>query len=276
MNIGILHPGQMGILVAVSAKNSGNQVYWASAGRRAESVARAQSAGLIDAGSLENLCGQCAILISVCPPEFAEDVAHQVAGLGFRGVFADVNAISPDRAKRIARTVESAGADFVDGGIIGLPTTPNGPWLYVCGRSASKVAECFRAGPLVAEVIAGEIGAASALKMCFAAYSKGSTGLMASVVAAAQELGVWRELERQWTKVGPPGFPGDLVRAAPKAWRFIAEMREVADTFESAGVGRGFHESAAEIYERLRAFKDAEPSLDEVLKALANARVVSR
>jgi 3-hydroxyisobutyrate dehydrogenase-like beta-hydroxyacid dehydrogenase len=271
VNIGILHPGQMGIVVAVSAKNSGNEVYWASEGRRAASADRARAAGLSDALTIENLCATCSIVISVCPPEFADDVARQVAGFGFRGVFADVNAVSPARVKRIARTVTPAGADFVDGGIIGTPTTPNGPWLYLSGSSASKVAECFRAGPLVAEVIKGDIGAASALKMCFAAYNKGATALMASVIAAAQELGVWAELERQWTKVGPPGYPRELLRATPKAWRFIAEMHEIADTFESAGVGRGFHESAAEIYERLRGFKDAEPSLEEVVKALASA-----
>src|SRR5262249_41632971 len=162
--------GQMGIVVAVSARQSGSEVYWASAGRRAASVERARAAGLSDAVSIENLCATCPIVISVCPPEFAEDVAHQVAAFGFRGVFADVNAVSPDRVKRIARTVVPAGADFVDGGIIGTPSTPNGPWLYLSGSSASKVAECFGAGPLVVEVVKGDVGAASALKMCFAAY----------------------------------------------------------------------------------------------------------
>src|SRR5579862_4014395 len=101
--IGILHPGQMGIVVASSAQNSGNEVFWASEKRSADSRERAAQAGLCDAGTLAKLCELCPIIISVCPPEFAEEIAGQAAATPFRGTYVDANAISPDRARRIAQ-----------------------------------------------------------------------------------------------------------------------------------------------------------------------------
>src|SRR5215472_14463353 len=120
-NIGILHPGNMGITIAVSAANSGNQVYWVSEGRSGRTRERAFRAGLKDAETLARLCEVCEVIVSVCPPEFAEQVTGQVIACSFRGVFVDANAISPQRAQRLDRRIRTAGIDFVDGGIIGPP-----------------------------------------------------------------------------------------------------------------------------------------------------------
>src|SRR5712691_5459815 len=128
--IGILHPGQMGIVVAISAKNSSNEVWWASEGRSEATARRASEAGLCDAGSLQALCRRCEIIVSVCPPDAAETLAHEVANVGFQGTFIDANAIAPERVCRIAERMEAGGIDFVDGGIIGLPSLkPGKTWL---------------------------------------------------------------------------------------------------------------------------------------------------
>src|SRR5687767_14286281 len=97
-NLGILHPGQMGISVAASAKNSGCTVYWAGKGRSAQSHARAKEHGLLDAGRVADLCRVSEIIVSVCPPHAAEEVANEVMAQGFQGVYIDGNAISPQRA----------------------------------------------------------------------------------------------------------------------------------------------------------------------------------
>ena len=174
--IGIVHPGQMGIVVAVSAQNGGNEVFWASEHRGADSRERASRAGLRDAGTLAKLCELCPLIVSVCPPEFAEEIADQVARHSYQGTYVDANAISPDRTRRIAQRLTEQGARFVDGGIIGPPTTVRSrTWLYLSGDWAAGVASCFSAGPIETEVLEGPIGRASALKMCFAAYSKGSS-----------------------------------------------------------------------------------------------------
>jgi len=254
--IGVLHPGQMGMVVAVSARNSGNDVYWVSQGRSAATQERASQAGLRDAGALAKLCELCPVIVSVCPPEFAEQMAGQVADLSYQGTYVDANAISPERSQRLAHRLEERGARFVDGGIIGPPTmSRNRTWLYVSSPQAANVAPYFSAGPIEVEVLPGGIGQASALKMCFAAYSKGSIALASAVLSAAENLDVLEDLKRQWARSGPslPDIEREISRAAPKAWRFVAEMREIADTFESAGLPAEFHQAAAEIFRSVAA-----------------------
>ena len=209
--IGVLHPGAMGISVAAAAANGGHEVLWASAGRSSDSRKRAEQANLGDAGSVAELCGRSSVVISVCPPEAAETVANEVLGHGFAGLYVDANAISPQRARRIGQAMHKAGADFVDGGIIGGPAwKPGMTWLCLSGPSAAKLAQIFSAGPLEAEILDARIGQASALKMCFAAYTKGTTALLASIAAAAEALGVRDEL---FTAIG--GVSGLISRSKP-------------------------------------------------------------
>jgi 3-hydroxyisobutyrate dehydrogenase-like beta-hydroxyacid dehydrogenase len=275
-NLGILHPGQMGISVAASAKNSGCTVYWAGAGRSAQSHARAEQQGLRDAGSVAALCRVCEIIVSVCPPHAAEEVAAAVMAQDFRGIFVDANAISPQRARGIAAQIEKGGATFVDGGIVGGPAwKPRTTWLYLSGEAATEVAAAFAAGPLGTEIIGSEIGKASALKMCYAALTKGTTALLTATFGAAAQLGVLDELMAEWGRGGSKAGQENerkVREVTAKAWRFTGEMEEIAATFDGAGMPAGFHQAAAEIYQRLAAFKDAPatPDLAEVLVALQN------
>ena len=274
LKIGFLHPGAMGISLAASAQNSGHTVYWASAGRSAQTQARAAEHNLVEVGSLNELCETCAVIVSVCPPHAAEEVARQTLEASFDGFYLDANAISPQRAKHIGGLTDEAGVRFIDGGIIGGPAwQPGKTWLYLSGEDAESVTECFSAGPLETCIIGEEIGKASALKMCFAAYTKGTTALLCAILAAAEELGVRMDLEQQWSRNGSD-FADQATRrvrrATVKAWRFTGEMDEIAATFAGAGVPAGFHEAAGEIFRRLAHFKEEpeQPSLEEVLEAL--------
>jgi 3-hydroxyisobutyrate dehydrogenase-like beta-hydroxyacid dehydrogenase len=265
-NLGILHPGAMGISVAVSGKNSGNTVYWVSDGRSTETRGRAEKHGLVETATLSELCETCSVLISVCPPHAAEDVAREVLTCSYTGMYADVNAISPDRSRRIGALLQAAGIEYVDGGIIGGPAwNPGSTWLYVSGDKAAEIAGCFSKGPLETEVIGSDVGKASALKMCFAANTKGGTALLTAVVAAAEKLGVLDDLERQWNRHNPSAMAEAESRirgVSLKAWRFAGEMEEIASTFESAGIPGGFHRAAKEIYERITEYKGADPLPD--------------
>jgi 3-hydroxyisobutyrate dehydrogenase-like beta-hydroxyacid dehydrogenase len=174
--IGILHPGEMGISIAASAQNSGHHVYWASEGRSTDTHNRAARFGLHDTYTVANLCAECSILVAVCPPHAAETVATHVLASAFSGLYLDANAISPQRAMQIGQAMTDAGISFVDGGIIGGPAwQPNTTWLYLSGPCAYDIAGCFSAGPLATHMLGETIGTASALKMCFAAYTKGTT-----------------------------------------------------------------------------------------------------
>ncbi|MEZ4667956.1 MAG: NAD(P)-binding domain-containing protein [Anaerolineae bacterium] len=272
--LGILHPGEMGLSIAASAQNSGYSVYWIAAGRSPQTAERAKRIGLIDAGSLAALCEACSVIASVCPPHAAEDVARSVANLGFSGLYVDMNAIAPQRAIRIAKVVTAQGAMFVDGGIIGGPAwNAHSTWLYLSGPEAQAAADCFAAGPLETAVIGSEVGKASALKMCYAALTKGTTALLCGVLAAAEALEVRADLEGQWAREDSAQPDKNIQRArqvTAKAWRFAGEMDEIAATFDDAGLPDGFHRAAGELYQRMAGFKDAAslPPLEAVLAAL--------
>lgn len=282
--IGILHPGAMGISIAASAQMGGQEVYWASERRSAATGERAARFGLKDAGTVANLCSTCSILFSVCPPHAAEDVASQVVACGFRGIYLDANAIAPQRVTRIGQMMTEGGVDFVDGGIIGGPAwEPGKTWLYLAGPRAQDIAACFGGAapqtgcPLQTVVLGGEIGAASALKMCYAAYTKGSSALLSAILATAERLGVREALYQQWTRDDPKmvGQVAQRVRgSAVKAWRFVGEMEEIAATFREAGLPGEFHDAAAMVYSKLASFKDAQPppEIEAILAALLESK----
>ncbi|MSQ26786.1 MAG: NAD(P)-dependent oxidoreductase [Dehalococcoidia bacterium] len=245
----------MGGPVGAAARLAGGRGLWASEGRSAATRQRAEQAGLEDAGSLQRLVAEAQVLISVCPPHAAQSLAEAVAALGFTGLYVDANAISPAHTAEIAATLHRAGTGFVDGGIVGPPVRRAGTTrLYLSGARAAEAAACFEGSPLATMVMTGDIGAASALKMAYAAYTKGGTALQAAILALAQGHGVEADLRQEW-EISQPGLAdqarASLERAAPKAWRFVPEMEEIAATFEAMGLPGGFHHAAADIYRRL-------------------------
>lgn len=272
-NVGILHPGQMGISIAASALNSGYEVFWVPEGRSPDTRARAEEHSLKKASSLAELCESCSFIICVCPPHAAEGVAIEVAEHGFQGLYVDANAISPQRTRLIEKILVDAGATFVDGSIIGGPAwKPNRTWLYLAGDGASLAESYFTEGPLETRVIGETIGKAAAIKMCFAAYTKGTTALLSAILATAEAYDIRDELNEQWSRYWPD-FPEETTervkRGALKAWRFAGEMDEIADTFDAVGVPGDFHRGAGEIYRRSSQFKDIPiPELADVLSAL--------
>ena len=272
--LGILHPGEMGVSVAATARSSGCKVLWASEDRSEATSQRAQQHGLNDAGSIAELSRKCSVIVSVCPPNVAENVAASVAANSFTGLFIDANAISPERAVRIGGIVENARIDFVDGGIVGGPAwNPKKTWLYLSGKRAAEAATFFAAGPLETEVIGREAGQASALKMCFAANTKGTSALLSAILAVADTHGLRDTIFDVWERHLPE--TAERARKVPasnsaKAWRFVGEMEEIASTFRAAEMPEGFHAAAAQIYQRLAPFKDwpEPPTLDQFLAAL--------
>lgn len=272
-SIGILHPGDMGVSIAASAIHNGHHAYWASNGRSEQTRQRAEEHQLIDVRSLEELCLMCPIILSVIPPSAAEDVAEQVIAQNFKGTFADLNAISPQRAQRIGQRLEANGIGFVDGGIVGPPAwEPKTTWLCLSGSRSSTIASCFTNGPLQTEILGERVGDASALKMCYGAYTKGLTALISGVLGTAENLGVREALVRRWVDDGS-GLDRTAVprvaRITDRAWRWVDEMDQIASTFEHANMPRGFHDAAGEIYQRLAKFKDqSTPDAEALIDAI--------
>jgi 3-hydroxyisobutyrate dehydrogenase-like beta-hydroxyacid dehydrogenase len=273
--IGLLHPGEMGSAVGAALRGHG-LVLWASAGRSPQTASRAEGAGLSDAGTQEELSKQSDLILSVCPPHAALDVARSVAG--FEGTFVDANAVSSATAREISAVIEAGGGRFVDGGIIGpLPREDGSTRLYLSGPSAEGVAELFAGSALEACVVSKEPGDASALKMAYAAWTKGTAALLLAVRALARAEGVEDSLLDEWRR-SLPELPERSLAAArsagKKGWRWVGEMEEIASTFASADLPDGFHRAAAEVFRRSPRLADsADAVLDEVLRAIATAEV---
>lgn len=269
MRVGLLHPGEMGAAIGELLVARGHDVLWASEGRGTATRSRAR--GFTDRSTVAAVAGGSDLVLSVSPPHAALAVANEVAAARFAGVFVDANAVSPNTAREVGAVVVATGAVFVDGGIVGGPPTPGtSTRLYLAGNGAQPVARLFEETPLRAIVLDGEPGAASALKVCYAAYTKGTAALLLAIRSLAQAEGVDDALLAEWaisqpdlvarSEAGPRG-------SARKAWRFAGEMDEIADAFATAGVPDGFHRGAADVYRRLDRFKDAPemPSLAELV-----------
>jgi 3-hydroxyisobutyrate dehydrogenase-like beta-hydroxyacid dehydrogenase len=216
------------------------------------------------------------VLVAVVPPHAALAVAREVVDHGFVGLYLDANAISPARSREVEVVVVAAGGRYVDGGIVGRPPQERGTtWLHLAGPEAEATAELFAAGPLETHVVGRRVGDASALKVAFAAWTKGSAALQATMLAYAEAAGVEDALRAQWERYEPGFLDGAAARTertAAKAWRFEGEMREIADAFEAENVPGGFHRAAAEVYRRLAgAGGEARPSRGSRFAALRRA-----
>jgi 3-hydroxyisobutyrate dehydrogenase-like beta-hydroxyacid dehydrogenase len=240
-SIGLLHPGEMGSAIGAALLENGHRVLWASDGRSGETAARA--ANFEDLGTAQELARAADVVISVCPPHAARDVAASVDD--FDGIYVDANAISPATAREIGG---------VDGGIVGPPPGDGATArLYLSGSDAELVARLFAGTAVEPRVLGDEVGTASAMKMAFAAWSKGTAAMLITVARLAEEQGVAEPLFDEW-RAWQPELLDDLDRARRsadrKGWRWVGEMEEIAATFAAVGLPDGFHRAAAEVFRR--------------------------
>ena len=248
MTAGVLHPGEMGAVVAGALRGRGETVLWASAGRSAATAGRAEAAGLGDAGDIAEVCRRCEILLSICPPHAALDVAREAGG--FTGIYVDANAIAPDTA----REVGAVQPRLVDGGIVGPPPTGAGTTrLYLAGGETAEVVALFSGTSLDARAISDEVGAASALKAAYAGWTKGSAALLLTIRELARAEGVEDALLEEWRLSIPEleeRLGGAERSARRKGWRWIGEMEEIAHSMAAQDLPAGFHQAAAEVFRR--------------------------
>jgi hypothetical protein len=265
MATGFLHPGAMGASLAAICRGAR---LWCGEGRSQATRERAALAGLEDVGSLEALLARADVIVSVCPPAAALDVATEVAAVGFDGIYVDVNAVSP----ATARLIGGQFFRFVDGGVVGPPVQSAGSTrLYLCGADADEVAQLWAGSPLETRVVAGGVGAARC-KICFAAWTKGGSVALGDSSACCR---CDEALLAEWA-TSMPGPPNSQLAApgnAPKAWR-PGELDEVAASFSAHHLPDGFGTAASEVYERLAGFKDTPgATLADVIEAIRSPAI---
>jgi 3-hydroxyisobutyrate dehydrogenase-like beta-hydroxyacid dehydrogenase len=279
--IGLVGVGAMGAGIGGSLVSAGSRVVSVLADRSTASRARAVAQGIEEVDDLGAVMARTRILLSIVPPGVASAVADGAAraatAIGAEGrIFVDCNAISPGRSRQIAGAVRAAGMSYVDGGLIGAPPSPGRPTaLYLSGEGGDVVADALRTPEIRAEWLGPEpAAAASALKMSYAAWTKGLNALALSIRALARAEGVDEALVAEWQRSQPAALAAvDRAPAtAAKAWRWVAEMREIATSLDEAGLPDGAFLSAAEVYRRLERYKDidAPPTVDEMVDAVGS------
>ncbi|MEP7104314.1 MAG: DUF1932 domain-containing protein, partial [Chloroflexota bacterium] len=274
--------GEMRSALARALVAGGHAVLTSTAGRSARTARRAAEAGALATTSMTATIDGADVFLSVLPPDravaLAETVAAALKATGRSLLYADCNAVSPATAARVEEIVTAAGARYVDVGIIGMPSKPV---LYASGEHASELAEAA-AGCLDVRDIGGPNGRASALKMCYAAFTKGSTALATELLVAAERLGVSGELRAELGASAPDLLAiaaRSVPRMPPKAYRWIGEMEEIAATFEAVALTPRMLLGAADLYRLVEAAgvpAGGELELDELIRTLAAATAAER
>lgn len=254
--IGVMSPGDMGQAIAYQLKQGGFTINTALDHRSARSKTLAREAGLTDVGSIEKLTAGCDVILSIMNPAsalgFAQEAARAIATGHGKPLFVDCNAISPATLQAIEAAISGAGGRCIDGTIIGMPPRDKARCnLYFSGPGAQALA-VFAGPQLNVRILSERNGDASALKMCYGAMNKGITALMLETLMAAQRLGVADIFEEQmretrsdvhdWMIKAMPVMP-------PKAYRWVPEMLQIAQTFEGVGMTPRIFQGAADMYE---------------------------
>jgi len=269
-SIGITSPGDMGQGVAMCIKAMGFNVCMASDGRSPRTRALGEKAGLTDCGSLEKLVQTCDMVLSVLDPGAAVTNARAIAAAckstGRKIVFVECNAIAPQTMNEINDIMTAAGCTVVDAGIIGPPPRNGAKQrFYVSGPNAGLMERIN--SPQINVRVAGEkLGDASAVKMCYAALTKGSIALGTELLIAARKLGVDQVLEAEFSSSQAELHQSVLKRSAGmafKAYRWVPEMNEIAKTFEGAGMTPRILQGAADLYGQIAATPQGKESPEE-------------
>jgi putative dehydrogenase len=257
--IAILSPGAMGSAISARLVEHGARVLTSLDGRSAATVERARAAGMEDASA--KTIATADLILSIVPPgeavALAKELVTQLSQSCRKPVFIDCNALSPKTKTQVAMTLAETGCDFIDGAIIGAPPQPGqkGPRLYVSGEQSGR-ASVLRTLGLDLRQIDGPIGAAAALKMSYAGVSKGLTAIGAAMLLAASRSGSSRSLYQELGESLPlllSRFETGIPDMYPKAYRWVAEMREIAAFLSEDKAAAMIFEGAAQLYDRLAA-----------------------
>lgn len=286
--VGFMTPGDMGQAVAMQIKAKGFTVCTALGKRSERSRKMAAEIGLVDLGSIAKMTAECDLIMSVMNPgaglEFATEAAAAIKGQSHKPVFIDCNAIAPDTMYAIDKVIRDAGSRCLDGGIIGPPPRGGAKTnLYVSGPGAGDLKQ-LENDFLRVHILTEKLGDASAVKMCYSAFNKGTQGLVLETLMAAQRLGVADIVEQQLRASRAEAlesFLKALPQLPPKAYRWVPEMHEIARTFEGVGMTPRIFQGQADMFEMVAATKlgketpetrDKNRTGKDVIKQLADDR----
>ncbi|MFI2369965.1 DUF1932 domain-containing protein [Streptomyces sp. NPDC018833] len=267
-----MHPGSMGAAFAAQLRTMGTTVLWCPAGRSESSRKRAEQAGAEPVPSLAGLLDRADLLLSLCPPASAEDVADQVAAHGFRGTYVEANAITPQRVRNVAERLPHAVV--IDGAVVGSP--PKGgktPTLYLAGPQVqvAGLENLFAGTDVRTHPLGVTIGQASALKLAYSSYQKASRVLAAVAYGLADANGVSDELLQIAAKrTGSYLTETEYIpKTASRAWRWAPELEDAAELLTETGLPGHLMRAAAEVLHTWDEARDRSLTVGEALALLS-------
>jgi 3-hydroxyisobutyrate dehydrogenase-like beta-hydroxyacid dehydrogenase len=268
-NIAVISPGDMGHSVGRVLAEYGFNIFTCLEGRSERTQKLAHSAQFKILNNYEELVDQSDLVMSILPPDYASELVDKIVNIlesssGRQIYFVDCNAISPSKSISLAEKINNAGGKFIDGGIIGLsPSKGDVPRFYVSGPDAYIMKDLDGQGISV-QVMSDKVGDASAIKMCYAALTKGTNTLQLALLIAAQKMGVLGYLKDEFESSQQNHYVAmekNLSSLPANSHRWIGEMKEIARTFQEVGVTPLFHQGSEEIYKLLleTSFADETP-----------------
>jgi L-threonate 2-dehydrogenase len=269
--IGIIAMGEMGSATARRLRERGATVVTSLAGRSAASAARAERAGALAVATDDELVAQSNFILSIVPPGDAVALAERLAPALLRAarkpVYVDCNAVSPRTAERIGAALKGTGCRYVDAGIIGPPPSATARTIFYASGDGAKDFERLGAYGLAIRVMDGPIGAASAMKLSYAGITKGCTAIGSAMMLGATRGGTADALLQELSESQPMllnwmrGFVG---RMPPKAYRWVAEMEEIADFLDGDPAAQDMYRGIARFYAAIAAALDARKGGDAI------------
>jgi 3-hydroxyisobutyrate dehydrogenase-like beta-hydroxyacid dehydrogenase len=258
--IAVIAMGEMGSGVARRLHERGATVITSLAGRSAASAARAQKAGAIPVATDDELAAQADFILSIVPPgdavALAERLAPSIRKAGRNIVYVDCNAVSPQTAEKIGAVLAGTGCTYVDAGIIGPPPGPNSRTIFYASGPGAKELERLAACGLSIRVMEGPNGAASAMKLSYAGITKGCTAISAAMMLGATRGGTAESLLQELSESQPMllnWMRGFVARMPPKAYRWVAEMEEIATFQQDDAAAREMYLGIARFYQQIAA-----------------------
>jgi 3-hydroxyisobutyrate dehydrogenase-like beta-hydroxyacid dehydrogenase len=273
--VGLMHPGSMGAAFAAQLRSKGTTVLWCPTGRSESSRQRAEQASMEPVTSLTDLLERVDVLLSLCPPAAAEDVAAQVAAHGFRGTYVEANAITPRRVRNIAECLPYAAV--VDGAVVGSPPVGGkSPTLYLAGprEQVVRLEDLFAGTDVQTHPLGDDIGQASALKLAYSSYQKASRVLAAVAYGLADANGVSDELlhiasKRTGSYLTETAY---IPKTASRAWRWAPELEDAADLLVETGLPGHLMHAVAEVLHSWDEARDTSLTISEALALLRDDR----
>ena len=252
--VAILSPGEMGHSVGRCLLDGGFDVATCLTGRSARTRSLSEAAGIRDVPDLDDLVRGADLVLAILVPDQAAPLACEVAAsmerTGAAPAYADCNAVSPDTAREIGGVITGAGGRFIDAGIIGGPPGADEKTRFYASGPYETILTQLDGHGILVRPLGGEVGRASGIKMCYASVTKGISALHAAALIAAETMDLSEELLTEFSESQSQRLKamGGVNSLSAKAFRWIGEMREIAATYDQAGVTPHFHEGAAEIF----------------------------